>query len=191
MSVNQYKRNVVYGLGQPLHSVPPQPISSNRAPTTSDRAELLTPWGNKLTKAAWILTAITANSSTWTPTTVNAGATIDTGDLTVTAGDVVVTAGDIDVGAGDLTLTLGSFFVLAGSVGVDLDVGCRTLFATGDEGTGSVSETGFTNVVDTTLSTGAGKVLMKTANPGDSSGWMKIYVGTDIRYIPFWTNLSP
>lgn len=126
------------------------------------------------------------------------GITVDVGNILVTTGDVTTTAGDFIADAGDVTVTLGDITVSAGhitaglgNIEAGLDMLCRSMFVDGDEGTGTAGQTGITNIVDTTLSTGAGVVLMKTANPGDSSGWMKIYVGTDIRYIPFWTNLSP
>jgi hypothetical protein len=182
MAIKRQRKNAAYGVGQPLYNLSPQPISSTRVPTTSDFAEIGTIWTNKSTNVGYILTSIVANSATWSPLTVNAGATLDTGDLTLTVGDLILTAGNIDCG--------GSVLV-AGSVEVDVDVECRSLFIDGDEGTGVGGMTMLTNVVDTTLSTGAGVVLMKTANPQNSSGWMKIYVGTDVRYIPYWTTLSP
>jgi len=256
MATSKQRRNGVYGLNQPIYQPGPDPVVSNRDPQSSDKLRLMTQWGNKLTGGAWVLTSITAGSATWTPTTVNGGATITTGNLTIvagdanltagdvnlTAGDVNLTAGDVTLDAGDVTATLGSITAgtgftattgnitaTAGSVEVtlgdvvltngDISVVDGTLevrdvaggngtivadgdidsagniegvmlFASGDDA-GQASTVGFTDVTDTTLSTGAGVVLMKTANPGDSSGWLKIYVGTDVRYIPFWTNLSP
>jgi len=252
MAVSRQRRNVAYSQGQPLAFISPQPITSTRNPTTSDRAELGTVWVNKSTNASFVLTSVVANSSSWVAMTINGGATISTGNLTVVTGDINVTAGDITATAGDIVATAGDITATAGaveagttvtagtgvtattggltatagditataddivadagdiivtlgdftaatggiSVAADIessggDVVARTLFATGDEGTGSAGTVGFTDVVDTTLSTGAGVVLMKTANPQDSSGWLKIYVGTDVRYIPFWTTLSP
>lgn len=183
MAIDRQRQNVSYGLSQALIGVPPAPIVSDRAPTTGDKAEIGTLWVNKTTSISYTLIKVASGSATWYP--------ITTAGVDVVAASFTATTGDIDVTLGDITVSAGDIFVLAGSIGADLDIGCRSLFVTGDEGTGTASETAFTNVVDTTLSTGAGKVLMKTANPGDSSGWMKIYVGTDVRYIPFWTNLSP
>lgn len=117
-------------------------------------------------------------------TTVLGDFIADAGDVTVTLGGIGVDAGDIVVGAGNITATLGN--ITAGA-----DIAGRTFFATGDEGTGNAGETGFTNVVDTTVSTGAGVVLLKTANPGDSAGWLKMYDGTTVVWVPFWTNISP
>lgn len=261
MAVSRQRRNVAYGLGQPLLDMSPLPIASTRSPTTTDRAELGTIWTNKTTNASFILASVVANSSTWTPTTVNAGATITTGDLTVVAGDIDVTAGDIDVAAGDVNVALGAILVTAGDItatggdiiatngdvvcsfgGVTVDVGnilvsagdvtttagdfvadagdvvvtlgdidvtnghivaglgnitagldvlARTVFVDGDEGTGNAGQTGLTNVVDAALGAGVGAVLMKTANPGNSAGFFKMYNGTTVVWVPFWDNISP
>jgi hypothetical protein len=195
MAIDRQRRSVSYGLSQPTIGVPPEPIVSKRAPTTSDKAEIGTDWIDTTNNIAYKLVDVTANSATWSSTTsagadvVAASFTATTGNITATVGDVEVTAGDVNIDAGDITLTAGDVF----SVGAFFtgDVQARGVFVTGDEGVGFGSQLLLTNVVDTTLSTGAGTVLMKTANPQDSSGWLKIYVGTAVRYIPFWTTLSP
>lgn len=204
MASNKPRRNVSYGMTNALQTIGPIPVVSSRAPSTSDIAELGTVWVNKSTSAAWVLAKVAAGSATWTPTTVNAGATITTGDLTVTAGDFYLTAGDMTASAGsisaavDISAATGDIEALTGAVIADTDVTAgeqviagESVFVAGDEGTGVALNLGLTNVTDTTLSTGAGKVLMKTVNAGDSSGWLKIYIGTDVRYVPFWTNISP
>lgn len=209
MAINRQRQSVSYGLSQPLVGTPPEPIVSTRAPSTTDKAEIGTTWINKSTNASWVLASIVANSATWTPTTVNAGATITTGDLTVVVGDIDVTAGDINIDEGDLLLTLGSITTeaVAGSITAekgdivanagdiradDGSLVCGTVVQVGgDDGIGFVGFTTFTNVVDDAVSTGAGKVLMKTANAGDSFGWMKFYDGSEVSHIPFWRNISP
>lgn len=224
MASNKPRRNVSYGLTNALQTIGPIPVVSSRAPSTSDVAEIGTVWVNKGTSAAWILAKVAAGSATWTPTSVNAGATIATGDFTVTTGDIFVTAGDITANAGSvvvatdvvsgvgditavvgdviagadmtagvhITATAGDITATLGTVtaGVDVIAG-RSAFVAGDEGTGTASQLGLTNVFDTTVSTGAGVVLMKTSNPGDSAGWIKMYNGTTVIYVPYWTNLSP
>lgn len=225
MAVSRQRRSVAYGVGSPLQFIPTQPISSTRDPVTGDFAELGTIWANKSTNAAWVLASIVSNSATWTPMTVNAGATITTGNLTVTAGDINVTVGDVVLAGGsldvdqDISVTSGDITVIAGDILVtagDIDVATgtieaesditsvagdivattgdilgRSLFAGGDEGTGAATTTTFTNGTDLGVSTGEGKVLLTTANPGDSIGWIKIYVGTDIRFIPIWADIAP
>ncbi len=192
MAISRQRRNAVYGVGQPLYDLNPQPSSSTRAPTTSDMAELNTIWTNRSTNVAYVLASIVSNSATWTPASVNAGVQVDTGDVRLETGSLVLVAGDIFVAAGDASLTLGDLNVFAGDINVPLgDITGRGLFAMGDEGTGVAAQTLFTNVTDETLGAGNGAVLMKTGNPGNSSGWMKIYSGTDVRWVPYWTNISP
>jgi hypothetical protein len=177
MAVSRRRTHAAYGIGQPLYDLSPLPIKSTRAPTTADLAEIGTPWIRTSTKQTWVLTAIASNSATWTPTSVNAGATIDTGDLTLTTGDLMLTAGSIGAPLGEIK--------------VGLDVTGRSLFADGDEGTGALGEVGFTNVSETTLSSGVGTILLKTANPGNSAGFLKVYVDTTPYYIPIFANISP
>lgn len=58
-------------------------------------------------------------------------------------------------------------------------------------GSGAASTITLTRTFDESLGAGAGTVLMKTGNPGNSSGWLKFYAGANARYIPYWTNISP
>ena len=191
MSVSRQRKNMSYGIGQPLYNLSPFPIIASRAPTTSDKAEVGTVWTNQSTNAVWILSSIVSSSATWTSTSVNAGATITTGDFTVTAGDVIVTAGDITATAGDMTLTAGDLEVDAGSITAYLgDVTARTLFATGDA-TGTASSTAITSVTETGISGGTMAIKSTTANPGDSAGYIKAYVGVTAVYIPYFTNIAP
>lgn len=212
MAVSRRRTHSAYGIGQPLYDLSPLPMKSTRAPTTADLAEIGTPWIRTSTKQTWILTAIASNSATWTPTSVNAGATINTGSLVLTTGNIVVTAGDITATAGSLvcgggllvnagggTITAGGLTVTAGGITATTgdinaaagDLGAQTLYIGGDSGTGGSTTTAFTNVVDAVLSSGAGTVLMKTANPGNSAGFIKIYLGSTTAWIPYWTNISP
>lgn len=147
MALNRQRKNLAYGLGVPLQELSPQPVVSNRAPTTSDKAALGTVWVYKATNAAYVLASIVANSATWTPLTVNAGATISTGNLTVTTGNIVVTAGDITATAGDITATAGDVVVSAGDIAATLGditavAGTVTAGATVVGGTGITATTG-------------------------------------------------
>lgn len=137
---------------------------------------------------------------------------IDLGGILLQSGGIILTKGNISLSDGDLTLTDGDFTLTLGNLDVvsgridssshiisssgdiiasngNISAG-KSLFVGGDDG-GVAGKTAFTNVVDTSLDTGDGAVKMRTTNPGNSSGWMKIYVGTGVRYVPFWTNISP
>lgn len=118
----------------------------------------------------FVWSASTALGTSDVLTLTSAGALTSAAGITATTGNIVASSGTLDVSS---TATAQSFI------------------ADGDEGTGVVSTVMFTNVVDETLSSGAGVVLMKTSNAGDSSGWLKIYNGTSVRYVPYWTNISP
>jgi len=148
-----------------------------------------------ITADAGDLVATLGAGNVATTLTAGTGITATTGDIAASSGNVSA-SGTVTGGTG-VTATTGDVASSAGNVTAALDVVAtedvkgRSIFATGDEGTGEASTTALTNVVDTTLSSGAGVVLMKTANPGNSAGWIKIYVGTDVRYIPFWSDISP
>lgn len=115
MSVQQ-RSKVGYGLSETLPSIFPSPIVSQRAPTTSDKADIGTVWVDKPNDDAYILTSIVANSATW----INVGGgsgeftsiTVNPGDITVTTGDIVVSAGDITAASGAInagtTITAGT-----------------------------------------------------------------------------------
>lgn len=126
----------------------------------------------------------TSNFSNWIElnsnilTTGGTGADIDFNITPKGAGKLAVTTGNIQATLGDITATAGK--VIAGTV----------IRASGDAA-GAGSTVSVSNVVDETLGAGAGTVLMKTGNPGNSSGWLKIYNGTNVRYVPYWTNISP
>jgi len=79
--------------------------------------------------------------------------------------------------------------ITGNSVDVVTDVRGRTLFADGDEGTGIASTVGITNDSQG-VGAGAGSVKMNGANPADSTGWIKIYVGATAKYIPYWDNAT-
>lgn len=72
------------------------------------------------------------------------------------------------------------------------DVRGRSLFATGDEGTGVLTQTALTNVSDVTAN-GAGSFTIKSKSAGsaDSTGFIKVWVGTTAYWIPFFANVAP
>jgi hypothetical protein len=57
------------------------------------------------------------------------------------------------------------------------------------DGTGAASTVGFSNVTNG-VSTGNGTVKVNGATARDSVGWLKIYVGTAVRYIPYWATIT-
>lgn len=144
---------------------------------------------------------ITAGGSIEAGTTLVAGTglTVTTGGISVAAGSIGVTTGDLTLSAGDLNVSNGNvtiknalnFGPLSGSITCDFGpIRGQILESIGDT-TGN-SGTVITNADDEAVSTGAGTVLMKTTNPGNSKGWLKIYVnGTTARWIPYWENISP
>jgi len=107
MSVRRQK-NFVYGMGDNLISVGPEPIVANQAPTTDDRVEIGTIWVDQPNDDAYILTSIVDGLATWINSgggtgTFNALAVTTTatigGNTTITTGDLEVTAGAVIIGA--------------------------------------------------------------------------------------------
>ena len=70
------------------------------------------------------------------------------------------------------------------------DLIARQLFAGGDSAAGIASSTSVTNVTDTTT-TNAYVVAGGQAATTENTGWIKVYVGTAVSWIPFWTNATP
>lgn len=165
--------------------------SDNTSGTSRAGLELATggassgdPYINFLVSGAGVFTMGIDNSASdnfvWSASTA-----LGTSDvLTLTSAGALTSAAGI-------TATTGNIVASAGTLDVSSTARAQSFLADGDEGTGVASTVMFTNVVDETLSSGAGVVLMKTANAGNSSGWLKIYNGTDVRYVPYWTNISP
>lgn len=64
-------------------------------------------------------------------------------------------------------------------------------FAQADHGTGLSGKTMLTNVVNTTQGAGALTMLSTNANSGTNAGFIKMYVGTTVVYIPYFTSIAP
>ncbi len=75
--------------------------------------------------------------------------------------------------------------------GVNPAVTCQVLggLSVGGDDGGIASYISFTNV-SSGVSTGNGTVLMGGATNRNSTGWMKIFVGTAARYVPYWTTIT-
>lgn len=121
---------------------------------------------------------------------------IDSGAANVITGDagstVYLDHTNFINNSGISTVTVSYEGVVKGNnVDMDLDVRGREMISDGDSGAGVAGTVQYTSTIDEALSTGNGTVLMKTANPGDSSGWLKIFANGNVRYIPYWTNISP
>lgn len=125
MAVKRQAVKNVIGLQDALLVQPPNPIVANRAPTTSDLAQLGTLWVDTTADAIYGLTSITANSANWTTSPASGSGsftavTVNPGDVTVTAGDVVITAGNLDINTGNATiagdLTVGGTTTLNGDI---------------------------------------------------------------------------
>lgn len=123
---------------------------------------------------------------------ISSGTTITaTGDLITTSGDLIVTTGNASITLGNLTVSAGDITVTAG--GVDAGAGSvigGSIEAHDDLG-GTVGNTTFTNVTNTSISTGTLVIKSTSANAGNSAGFLKGYAGTTPIFIPFFTVINP
>jgi hypothetical protein len=111
------RRNVVYGLNEPLQDMNPLTIVSQRAPTAGDSAQIGCFWVDVPNNAVYCLVEIVANQSVWVTSPASGATTL--ASLTINAGDLHLTAlpGNIIVDQGDLTLTSGNA-VIGGDLSV-------------------------------------------------------------------------
>lgn len=70
------------------------------------------------------------------------------------------------------------------------DLIARQLFAGGDSTAGIASSTSLTNATNGTV-TNAYTVNGGQAATTSNTGWIKIYVGTAVAWIPYWQNATP
>lgn len=92
-----------------------------------------------------------------------------------------------DIGFG--RAAAGRVEVDSGAAGTLRDIIARQLFAGGDNA-GLASSTSLTNATDGTVTnayTVKGGQVATTAN----TGWLKIYVGTAVAWVPYWQNATP
>jgi pyrrolidone-carboxylate peptidase len=158
-----------------------EPIIESGATITA--ATGITATTGNITATAGNLVASAGSVSAFTTVTGGTGVTATTGNVAASAGAVsaftTVTGGTgVTATTGDVTATAGK--VVAGTV----------LRASGDEA-GFASTVSVSNVVDEALGAGVLSILSKTANPGNSSGFLKIYNGVGVRYIPYFTVIAP
>lgn len=75
------------------------------------------------------------------------------------------------------------------AVDVKKQVRCSSIVMDGDESGGAGTIT-VSNVYSEAVSTGVARALCLGATNQNSSGWMKIYVNGNVRYIPYWTTIT-
>lgn len=185
----------LYGTPSPLTQYYPRPIIAKRPPTSADIGYPIGQgWVDTVGEDFYGLAAAGGGVASW----VLLGAT--PGEIATLEGD---TGGPIQPdGNGNLELIGGDNISTAGasnaitisltdSVDVAEDVQCRTLFVDGDEGTGIASTVALTNVTDTTQDAGTLSILSGSANDGDNAGFIKVYIGTQVAYIPYFTDIAP
>ena len=123
MAVQNLRRNIAYGLSDPLLNVFPQPIVSLRSPTANDIAQIGQTWVNSATNQVYTLSSITANVANWAVSAVGGGglttAHSDAGDATTIA-DAMTFAGGTNINTAGavhtLTINLNPSIALAGSL---------------------------------------------------------------------------
>lgn len=118
MGTNFNKKNLAYGLGNPLQGLSPEPIVSDRSPSVNDVASVGQIWINKSTNAFWILTSVVAGSASWAAQDSSGSQSV--ADLTVTGGSgtvLTVSAGGDTALGGDLAVLGNSF--MDGNLTVD------------------------------------------------------------------------
>lgn len=91
-----------------------------------------------------------------------------------------------------------AFDAMLSSADTNVQAALRTIddyakgpFASADHGTGLSSKTMLTNVVNTTQGAGALTLLSTNANSGTNAGFIKMYVGTTVVYVPYFTSIAP
>ncbi len=131
MAVRQNFIQYVYGVGDNLIAIPPQPIVANRDPGTSDFAQPGTVWINSSDDTIWMLATITANSANWQTSPASGvgiftSVQVNPGDLDVDAGDVNITLGNLNVLAGDTTLA--GALTVAGTATFNGDIDLSSAF---------------------------------------------------------------
>lgn len=176
-----------YGLTSALPFLANPPIVAKRAPTAADKAQIGTEWVYPATNTAYILTSIVNNSATWTAVGGGGGAGVF---LSVTSA-TFVNAGTTITAAGTITTTAGNVQVTAGNINVPLGtVTADGLAVNGDAGAQAPAIV-FTSVTDVVQGVGVLTILSTTANPGDNTGFFKVYVGAATAWVPYFTDIAP
>ena len=91
---SKQRRNLAYGIDNPLQQIPPTPIEAKRNPNIHDKMQLGTLWINTSNNTSFILTDIANNAADWQLMSVsNAAFPVTNGQLTIgsTSASPVVT----------------------------------------------------------------------------------------------------
>lgn len=86
----------------------------------------------------------------------------------------------------------GAVTINAPSAGNICFVATGNMASAGDNGAGTVGQTSITNATVANAA-GGGKLTIdsQSANPGTQTGFIKVYIGTTVAYIPYFTNIAP
>ncbi|HUT13282.1 MAG TPA: hypothetical protein VMY42_22535, partial [Thermoguttaceae bacterium] len=120
--------------------------------------------------------------------TAAAGLTVTSGQtLTVTGATITgLTAASVAPG----TFPVGTFTFQEVQASGSIVAGGGLLVA-GDPGIGTISAITFTDVSNTAgNSSGVGQILLKGTTSRDSTGFIKIWVGTTAYYVPFFATIT-
>lgn len=123
MAVQNLRRNIAYGLSDPLLNVFPAPIVSDRSPTGNDKAQIGQTWVNSATDQVYTLSSIVNNVANWAVSAVGGGglttANADVGAATTIA-DAMTFAGGSNINtsaaAHTVTFNLNNSIAVIGSI---------------------------------------------------------------------------
>lgn len=203
MAVQNVRRNVAYGLSDPLLNVFPAPIVSKRSPTANDHAQIGQTWINTLTNQVYTLSSIVANVANWAVSAVGGGgltqANADVGFATTIA-DAMTFAGGVNMSTTAAVHTV-TFNVVANPTfagGVTAQAGITVtggnILVTAGDVDASGNMTANAVSVDTSISVlafGAGVVQSNALGVFSSTngGNGQILIGGGVA--PIWTTITP
>ncbi len=185
------RRNVAYGITDALLNVPNFPIVAQRAPQTSDKAEVGTLWIDEPNNDGYILTSIVSNVATWIGIGGGSGSfTNIVASGTITAGGSITSGGTITAGAGGFTTDAGDYTSNSGNI----DIG-GSITATGDitaggnitSVAGNLVVTAGTITASSTITSGSNltfgatgvDIIAGTGNPVGSANKGSLYIRVD------------
>lgn len=194
------RSDAAYGLTGPvLDNLAPVPVVAQRNPTIRDKGKPGTVWINQVLGTIFVVVKTAANQTTWASYSTQTGTfhslDVDTGDITVDLGDVIISQGNLTLTAGALAvggaIVSGSNVVVSGTVSATSVVSGSAVKVTGDPGSGTADTVIITSETDTDQSSGKLSILSDSTSSGNNAGFIKVYVGTDVAYIPYFTDISP